>query len=296
MLVTGRKIPSRKIKIVKELTELIKKHKVIAIANLYGLRSNQLQELRRILREKAIIKVAKNTLMRRAIDNCLDLKPGIDKLIPYLKGQNAFIFLNDDPFSLILTLNKHKIMADAKPGDVAPNDVIIFAGNTGLPPGPIMSKFSMFKIPVKIEEGSIWITKDTVVVRKGEVINADLADLLKRLGIKPIEVKLDVKAAYFDGLVLSSDDLYIDLDKYKEELAEAQMRALALSVNIAFPTKENATLLVSKAVREARALAVASAIPVPELIPQVIQYANMQAMALASKISKISPELGIAIS
>lgn len=296
MLVTGRRIPPRKVKIVKELTDLIKKHKVVAVASLYGLRSNQLQELRRILRGKALIKVAKNTLMRRAIDACEDIKLGISKLAPYLKGQNTFIFLNDDPFSLILTLNKHKIMADAKPGDIAPNDVVVSAGNTGLPPGPIMSKFSMFKIPVKIEEGSIWITKDTVVVKKGEVINADLADLLKRLGIKPIEVKLDVKAAYFDGLILTSDDLYIDLDEYQRELAEAQMRALALSVNIAFPTKENAILLVSKAVQEARAVAVASALPVPELIPQVIQYANLQAMTLASKISKISPELGIASS
>lgn len=286
MLVAERKIPSRKIKIVKELIDLIKRHNVIAIANLYGLRSNQLQELRRILRGRALIKVVKNTLMKRAVDACAKFKPGLSKLIPYLKGQNAFIFLNDDPFSLILTLNKHKIMADAKPGDIAPNDVVIFAGNTGLSPGPIMSKFSMFKIPVRIQEGSIWITKDTVVVRKGEVINADLADLLKRLGIKPIEVKLDVKVAYFDGLILTSDDLYLDLDEYKRELAEAQIRALALSVNVAFPTRENVSMLIGKAVREARALAVISALPDPELISQVIQYANLQAVTLTSKISR----------
>lgn len=293
MLVTEKRVSPRKIKIVEELSELLRRYRVIAIANLYGLRSNQLQELRRILRGKALIKVTKNTLMKRAIDACSESIPGLSKLTPHLEGQNAFIFLDDDPFSLILTLNKHRIMADAKPGDTAPSNIVVSAGNTGLPPGPIMSKFSIFKIPVKIEEGSIWITKDTVVVKKGEIISADLADLLKRLGIKPIEVKLDVKVAYFDDLVLTADDLYIDLDEYQRELTTAQIRAFTLSVNIAFPTRENAALLISRAAQEARVLAVASALPVPELIPQVIQYANLQAITLASKISKISPELKI---
>jgi len=290
-----RKIRPEKIAAVQELTKLIKGHKIIGIASLYGLRASQMQELRKILRGIATIKVAKNTLMKKAIEISSSSKPNLDKLLPHLKGQNAFLFSNENPFTLALTLEKYKVLAEAKPGDIAPKDIVIYAGNTGITPGPIMSKFSAFKVPVKIEEGSIWVTKDTVVARKGDVISPDLADLLKRLGIKPIEVKLGLKVVYFDGHVLTSDDLYLNLDEYKNNIANAFNAALALCVESSFITPESAPLIIRKAFMNARAVAIFAALPEPETLSMAIQVANARAIMLATQISQVSPDFKVEV-
>jgi len=280
---------------VQELAKLIKSHKIIGVASLHGLRARQMQELRKVLRGIATIKVAKNTLMKKAIELVINEKPDIEKLIPHLKGQNAFLFSNENPFTLALTLEKYKVLAEAKPGDIAPNDIVISSGNTGITPGPIMSKFSAFKVPVKIEEGSIWVTKDTVVARKGDVISADLADLLKRLGIKPIEVKLSLKVAYFDGHTLTSEDLYLDLNEHKVQIANAYKAALAICESSSFITPESAPLIFRKALLSARAVAAFSALPEPEVLSMSMQIANAHAIALAARISHVSPDFKVEV-
>jgi len=184
-----------KAQVIKELKELIESHPVFAIAELTGIRAKQLQEMRKKFRDTFKIKVAKNTLMKIALSQLSDKLPNIEKIFPYLTGSNAFIFTNINAFSLYSLLEKNKIPSFAAPGDIAQEDIVVPAGNTGITPGPILSKFSQLKIPTKIQEGSVWIAKDTVVAKAGDVISADLADLLMRLGIKPITVGLKVKVA-----------------------------------------------------------------------------------------------------
>ena len=91
-------------------------------------------------------------------------------------------------------------------------------------PGPVISELSDVGLPTKIESGSIWITRDTVVARKGEVISAKLASILSRLGIKPIKAGLTLKAAYEDGLIHPGEVLQINLEKTFEDLKEAAER------------------------------------------------------------------------
>ena len=289
------KINPKKIAIVKELSELINSNNVIAIASLHNLRARQIQELRKTLSTIFILKVSKNALMKKAIDQCTKTKPRIKRLEEFLQGQNAFLFSNENPFLLAITLNKHKVLAEAKAGDKTPNDIIIPAGNTGITPGPLMSKFSAFKIPVKIEEGSIWVTKDTVAVKAGEKINPDLADLLKRLNIKPIEVKLSLKSAYYDGLIISTEELQIDLDKYRKDIVHAYKTALSLLIETSMITPESAPIIISKAVKIANYLAAEMAIPEPETLKHSIYLANSRAIALATKISQIHPELNLIV-
>ncbi|RLF07400.1 MAG: 50S ribosomal protein L10, partial [Thermoprotei archaeon] len=273
----------RKRKLINELIEMMSKHKTIALADITGLRALQFQRLRSKLREIIQIKVAKNSLIRKAIEE-LKEKKGIDlsSLKSFLEGQTAVVVSNLNPFEVYNILEKNKVSAKAKPGDRAIKDIVLPAGNTGLTPGPILSLFKKFKVPIKIEEGSIHVTKDTVVIKAGEVIPAEIADLLGKLGIEPMEVGLRIKAVYSEGLVYKADDLKIDVEDYKRKLVDAASRALSLAVNSVFITSESAPYIIAKAAMEAKSLAINACYPTSESISYILAKAHAQAMALSN--------------
>lgn len=276
--------------IVEKLITLFQKYSTFAIGNLYGMKAKHIQSIRKNFKGTLELYVAKNTLIKKALERLPKFEKYREEISKYLTGQNILIFTNLNPFSLYLLLEKNKIASEASPGDVATEDIVVPAGNTGLQPGPILSKFSAAKIPTKIQEGSVWIVKDTVVAKKGEVISADLADILKKLGLKPIMVGLKLKMA-FDGTVIPGEVLAIDLEKYKSELKTAVEYALNLAFNIAYPTRETLPLLISKAYMEARAIAVASALPVPDVLKDSISIAIARGKRLFEEINKRHPEI-----
>ena len=219
MYVRQKAVPEAKIKRVRELAELFEKYDSVLVVNITGVPAPVLHEMRKKLREEGhVLKVVKNTLAKIAIDEVAEKKRGIERLKDRLVGQNALIFTSENVFSLKMFLDKNKIAREARAGDVAQSDVVVPAGNTNLAPGPVLSLFSKLKIPTNIKEGSIWVAKDTVVAKKGDVISSDLAELLRKLDVKPIEVGLEVKAAYADGVVLAAEALEIDLEEIREEL------------------------------------------------------------------------------
>ena len=279
-----RQVLLQKAEKVEETKKLLRKYKTIGIANLYKVRASQLQELRKRLKGIAYLRVIKNTLMERAISELKDL-PNIEKLKDYLKGSNLFLFTEINPFKLVLILEKSKVKGFAKAGDVASEDIVVPAGNTGLAPGPIISQLGSVGIPTRIESGSVWINRDTVVARKGEVISQSLAAILSKLGIKAIEAGLSLKVVYDNGLIIHEEDLVIDLEEYKQRISEAHLEAFNLSLNAAYPTAENITALLQVAVSEAYRLALNADVPTPETIEDLIRKAHLEALALSSKIS-----------
>jgi large subunit ribosomal protein L10 len=291
-----KKIPKKvkKQKVLEELMKLMKSNEIIAIASLKGLRARQLQEIRKILRNNGIyLKVAKNTLFKKAIEECSNDLKNIEALGKYLSEQNAFIFSNGNPFELALILEKNKVYMEAKAGDIAQNDIIVPAGNTGMTPGPIISKFNALKIPVKIEEGSIWITKDTIVAKKGDIISPDLADILKRLNIKPIEVKMRIKALYFNGRILGEEELKLNIEEYHQMIKDAVRNAYVIAIDVALPIPEVMVQVITKAARIARKIAAEIATPEPGIIKETLAIANSRALMLAMKLMQINPELKI---
>jgi len=274
----------RKVRVVEELVELMKKYPVIGVASLSKIRARDLQELRKILRPHMRLKCAKNTLFKIAARKA-GLK-NLEELEPFLKGENFFIFADMNPYKLNIMLEKTKVKTEAKPGDVASDDVVIPAGNTGLPPGPVISKLSSLGIPTRIESGSIWVVRDTVVVRKGEVISHDLADILKRLGVKSVEVGLSLRAAYEDGVVLSKEDLTIDLEEVRASVEEAYAHALAVSVEAGYVTPETVTPIILTAHTRCLNLAVQIAYPCPETLPHLLAKAEAEAMKLAEAVGE----------
>jgi large subunit ribosomal protein L10 len=275
----SQQILQEKLSEVEEITQLMKKHKMIGIASLQKVRAAQLQEFKKNLAGKVYMRVIKNTLMKRAIENCKE-KTELKKLEEHLTGSNTYLFTDLNPFKLVLLLERGKVRTTAKSGDIAAFDVIVPAGNTGQPPGPIISQLNAVGLPTRIESGSVWINKDTLVVRKGEVISERLASVLSKLGIKPVEAGLSIKVAYDDGLIITQEQLLIDIDKTKRNLEKANTDAFALSVSAAYPTRENMVLLIQITYKEASALSLNAAIPTKETIADLIRKANMEMSSL----------------
>jgi len=282
--VPSQQVLQEKISEVEEIKKLIERYKVIGIASLQKVRAAQLQEFKKNLADKVHMRVAKNTLMKRAIEE-LKEKPELKKLEEHLTGANIFLFTNLNPFKLALLLEKGRVRTTAKAGDIAAIDVIVPAGNTGQPPGPIISQLNAVGLPTRIESGSVWINKDTLVARKGEVISERLATVLSKLGIKPVEAGLVMKVAYDDGLIITQDQLRINIEETKKIVGKAYADSFALSLSVAYPTRENAEILIQMAHREAYSLAINAAVPTNETVKDLIRKAYVEMLSLSSRVS-----------
>ena len=286
----SHQVLQQKISEVEKITQLITRHAVIGIASLQKVRAAQLQEFKKNLADKVYMRVIKNTLMERAIESCEE-KPELKKLREYLTGANVFLFADLNPFELVLLLERGKVRVTAKAGDIAAVDVIVPAGNTGQPPGPIISHLNAVGLPTRIESGSVWITKDTLVAKKGEVISSGLASVLSKLGMKPVEAGLSMKVAYDEGLVITEEQLRIDTDKTEQSIKDAYADAFALSLSISYPTSQSIQMLVQISHREAYALAINAVIPTKETIRDFIRKAHVEMLSLSSRLPTLEEKV-----
>jgi large subunit ribosomal protein L10 len=278
-----RKVLHQKAENVKEIRTVIQKYQAIGIASLQKVRSTQLQELRKKLHGTAQIRVIKNSLIERAIS---DLPiPNTEKLKGYITGSNVFLFTNLNPFKLARLIEKSKVIAIAKVGDTAVEDVVVPAGNTGLPPGPVISQLGSVGILTRIESGSVWVNRDTVVAKKGDRINESLAPILSKLGIKSVEIGLALKMVYDGGAIILGEQLKLDIDEYRRNLGEAYAEAFNLSLNAAVPLPENIAVLIQAAAADARNLALSAGIISSETIGDLVKKAYFEATALSTKIA-----------
>lgn len=267
---------------VEEVRNLIDQYKVIGVADLHKVRTAQLQELKRKLKEEAYLRVIKGTLAKKAVSEYSE-KPSIEKLGQFLKGSNIFLFTNTNPFKLASLLERSKVKMVAKAGDIAAQDITVPAGNVGLPPGPIISQLNSVGIPTRIESGSVWVSRNTIVAKEGEVISERLAAVLSKLGIRSVEAGLSIKAVYDDGLIMTEDQLRLDLKEFEQAIGEAYICALNLSLNAGYPTAQNIPTLIQSAHKEAYNLAVNAGVVSSESIVGLIRKAYTEALILSSK-------------
>ena len=279
----SKQVLQQKTKEVDEITNLIKGYRIIGIASLQKVRAAQMQEFKRNLADKVFMRVLKNTLVKLAIDNCNE-RPDLKKLEEHLVGSNVFMFTDLNPFKLALILERGKVKTTAKSGDIAAFDVVVPAGSTGQSPGPIISQLNAVGLPTRIESGSVWINKDTLVVKKGEAINERLASILSKLGIKPVEIGLALTIVFDDGLIVTREQLKLDLDGTKHDVKNAYAEAFALSLSISYPTKENMVALLQIAHKEAYALSLGAAVPTKETIEDLLRKANAEMLSLNIKL------------
>lgn len=246
--------PKKKRIMYKNLQDLAKSYNVIALSKITKVRATQLMTIRRNFRNDIKIVVIKNKVAQRAFEKVTDVK-GLGNMIKGLEGQCALMFTNISPFKLSLVLNKNKVFLSAKGGDIAAKDVTIPAGNTGITPGPVLSEFKEANVPTKIEQGSIWVSRDTVIAKSGTVISQKLASLMSKLNIKPIEAGISVHSAIAENLFFSESDLKLDLEEYRDKLLNYFLSALNISMEVAYTTTETAKPLIARAQSNSMALA-----------------------------------------
>jgi len=232
-------------------------------------RASQLLPLRKKLQGEVEIISIKDKVAQKSLEK-LDI-PGIEKMKEKLTGQCVFMFTNMSPFKLNVLLAKNKILLTARGGDIASIDVIVPPKNTGIAPGPMLTEFKENKIPTKIDQGTIWILKETTPVKKGAPISTKLAALLGKLDIKPIEAKIILNSALSEGILFAEEELVVDVDKFKEKLIQAAQEAKSLSIEIGYITPDNAEQLISKAAQSARSLSIESGFLTDETKEQILQ-------------------------
>jgi len=273
---------------VDAIKDILKQYNLIGICSLQKVRASQLQELKKTMQGKVYLRVLKNTLMKLAIEEMK--KEELKKLEGYLEGSNVFLFTDLNPFKLALLLDRGKVKTTAKAGDTAAMDVIVPAGNTGQPPGPIISQLNSVGLPTRIESGSVWVSKDTLVVRQGEEINERLAGVLSKLNIKAVELGISMRVVFDNGLIIVGDQLKIDIDATRRSLEASNQEAFTLAMGIGYPTRETIKPLLQQAHQKAVALAVAAGVTTKDTIGDLIRKANAEMTSLSAAIEKAKPK------
>ena len=279
--------PKKKTQMYQTLQELPKKYKVMALVRMEKVRASQLLPLRKKLQGKVEIVSIKDKVAQRAIEK-LDLG-GIGKMKEMLTGQCLFMFTNMSPFELNIFLSKNKILLPARGGDIASMDVIVQPKNTGIAPGPMLTEFKENKIPTKIDQGTIWILKETTPVKKGDVISTKLAALLGKLDVKPIEAGIVLNAALSESVLFSEEQLVVDVEKIKMQLVQANQQAISLSIEASYITEDNIIQILAKASQAANNLSVEAGYVTEENKEQILQKAESQAQGIVNKAKNYTP-------
>jgi large subunit ribosomal protein L10 len=274
--------PKKKRLMYEELQRVPTEHTVVALSKMTKVRAAQLMMIRKKFRNDIKIKIIKNKVATRAFEKVKGVA-GLENLSKQLEGQCALIFTSINPFKLNLIFSQNKVFLPAKGGDIATKEIVVPSGNTGITPGPVLSEFKTANVPTKIDQGTIWVSKDTLVVRPGDVISTPLASLLSKLNVKPIEAGISVNFAIAEGLIFKEQDLRINLDEYKEDLVRSFEQALALATEAGYMTAETVKPLLVKAQQQARSLAAEAGYLTPETAGFVLPRALVQAEAVANK-------------
>jgi len=266
---------------VQELKDLFNKYPVIGIASLKSFPSNLFADVRKLLSDKAVVKVSKTRIVLKALEESKMKDSGLKD---FTSDSVAVIFTELNAFELFSLLKKNKGDAPAKAGMTAPNDISVPAGDTGLPPGPALSDLKAAGLKVKLAGASIEITEDKVVCRQGEQVSDAVAGVLSKLNIKPIKVGLNLKTVYEKGELFKPEVLDFDEEEVFQNFVSARRNSLGLALEISYTTPDTIPLLLCKAVFDSMNLALDASILNSKTIESFISKANLQGIILKKKV------------
>ncbi len=268
---------------IAEIKELFNKYKVAGIVNLEGLPTLMLQRIKFALGDSIHLKPTKKRLIKIAIDELKD-KKNLGQVKEQLRGLPALLFTNEDPFLLYKKLEKSKASAAAKPGQNAPNDLGVEAGETPFAPGPMIGELGMLGLKTEVKDGKIHIRDDKVLVKEGEEISEQVAGLLAKMNIEPMKVGLNLLLTYENGEILDKTVLAVDEEEYLNNLKAAHSESLALAMHLGIINSETVRPIISKAHREAAGLADSADIITSDNVGRVLAKAEAAASNINTKV------------
>ena len=277
--------PKKKNNMYKSLSVYANQYKNIALIRMEKVRASQISTLRKKLNDTKIFsikdRIAKKALIKTNVQRITNIINGIN-------GQCMLVFTNMSPFKLSLILAKNKTMLLAREGDVSNIDVVISAKNTGIAPGPILTDFKENGIPTKIDQGTIWITKETTIIKKGEKISSKLASILGKLSIKPIEATVRLNGAIEDSKYYNNDELTLDTNTYIFRIIESYKNNILLSTKCNYIMPENISMIFTNLVNQAYNISMNIAYITDDNKKQIVSNAYNYALVLSSKIKEAS--------
>ena len=277
---------------LEQLATLLTSNKIIGIAEIGGIPAPQLQKMRENIRGKASIRCAKNTLILRALDQAEEKIKGITQLKDNVKGQAAIIATDINPFKLFKEFKATRTMAPAKGGETAAHDIMVKEGDTPFKPGPIVGELQKVGIPAAIQEGKVVIKEDKIVVEQGNKIPLEVAQMLTRLEIYPIEIGMALNAVFEEGDIFKPEVLDIDETQFMNQLTQASSHAFSLALETAWTTKATINHLLQKAHHNAYTLAVEQNIYTKETIKHLLAKAHRSMTALTPHIKNAKADDG----
>lgn len=286
-MIKKKHIPSWKLEEVNQLIDLFKNYKSVVVIDVSKISDRQIQEMRKLLRGKAKFKLSKKNLQKLAIEQYKEesKKENLEELAEMIPGQAALCFTNLDVFELKNIFNENEWMVAAKPNEITPVDIIVPAGDTGLPTGQVISELNMtLRLPTRIQNDTIWVREDTRTHKKGDLVDVKQAAVLKKLGITPIESLIRILFAWSEGEIISEDILYMNLEKFKADITYAYLSAQNLALDLGILDKETIAPFTQKAYRQALALLFDIPIYIEELRDEYIKKATLNAQVLNSTI------------
>jgi len=261
-----------------KLKGLLEEYKSIFIVGVDNVSSQQMHEIRHALRGEGVVLMGKNTMVRRAIKGFIIDTPEYERLLPYVKGNVGFVFTNGDLKTIRDKILENKVAAPARAGAVAPADVYVPAGNTGMEPGKT-SFFQALGVPTKIARGTIEITTDLKLVEAGTKVGASEATLLNMLNISPFTYGMGIAQVYDQGNTFPPSVLDIEEAQLLKAFSSAITTIAAISLAANFPTLPSVMHSVVNSYKKVLAVAVETDYSWPEIDELKDRIANPDAYA-----------------
>ncbi|WBW75199.1 60S acidic ribosomal protein Rpp0 [Schizosaccharomyces osmophilus] len=224
-----------KTKYFEKLHQLFQKYHSVFVVNIDNVSSQQMHTVRKDLRGSAELIMGKNTMIRRAMRGFISELPELERLMPNVRGNVGFVFTNGDLKEVRQAIVTNVVAAPARPNAIAPLDVFLPAGNTGMEPGKT-SFFQALGIPTKITRGTIEITGDVHLVEKDHKVGPSEAVLLNMLNISPFTYGMDVIHVYDQGNLFNPAILDVSEDDLVARLLNAAKVVASVSLAANYPT------------------------------------------------------------
>lgn len=256
------KADSRKSGYFDKLIQLIEEYPKIFVVGVDNVGSKQMQQIRKSLRDKGVLLMGKNTMMRKAIRGHLQKNPKLQALIPHICFNVGFVFTKGDLHEVRSVILANKVAAPAKTGSIAPVPVTVPAGPTTMGPEKT-SFFQALQIPTKISRGTIEILSEVSLIKVGDKVGASEASLLNMLGISPFTYGLEIQQVYDDGSTYDPKVLDITDKDLIDHFMEGVKRVAALSLQIGYPTLASAPHSLANGYKRVLAVAVATELSFP---------------------------------
>jgi len=219
----------------EKVAKLLEEYPNIFIVGADNVGSNQMAKIRHALRGKAILLMGKNTMIRKAVRAHIEQNKALEVILPHVKYNVGFVFAKGDLPEVAKRLTELKVAAPAKAGTIAPCDVTVPAGPTGMEPTQT-SFLQALNIPSKITRGQVEIISDVALIKKGTKVGASEANLLTRLDIKPFQYGLVIKTVYENGSIYDADVLSITDDYLLQKFNHGLKRVASVSLALHYPT------------------------------------------------------------